>query len=155
MKTTKKQKPKFKALLEGLLLFVVALLITIPFVALSLVVTPLKFILTLRLQSGLDQLGAFFKRLAVSIDQFGNAATASLLDFFLIKPNGFKFGHEDDTVSYILGRNKYKKTLTLLGRFIVYVLHIIEFEHVEKAIESKKKADLEAKDRIILDEYYK
>jgi hypothetical protein len=151
----KKTKTNFSGLLEGFLLFIVSLLITIPLTALALIFTPLSYILNLRLKKGINELGIFFRRLAISVDQFGNAATATLLDFFLIKKHGVKFGNEDDTVSYILGLNKNWNTLTRLGRFTVLVLHVIEKNHVEKAVKMKIKADQEAAERFKNNAYYK
>jgi len=151
----KTNKPTYKTLLEGILLFIVALLITIPLTALALIITPLSYVINFRFKAGLNELGIFFRRLAISVDQFGNAATATLLNFFLIKKHGVKFGNEDDTVSYILGLNKNWNSLSRLGRFTVLVLHFIEKNHVEKAVKLKIKADQEAAERLKNNKYYK
>lgn len=148
-------KIKFKRFFTGVLLFVVSIILTVPLTLISFLLNPIYYVVSLKWQSGFNALGDYFRKLAVSVDQFGNASCKLLFDFILIKKKGYKFGDIDDTVSYILGRNYYKGTLTILGRFIVFILNLIDKEHITKAICLKIESDQEALLRIQNDEYFK
>jgi hypothetical protein len=148
-------KIKLKRFWTGLLLFVVSLLLTIPLTILAFIWNPVYFIVSIKWQSGFNTLGDYFRKLAVSVDQFGNASTATILNFLLIKRNGIKFGDIDFTVSYILGRNYFHGTLSLFGRFIVWLLDLIDKEHVQNAVHEQIEKDQEALLRIQENEYFK
>ena len=138
----------------GFVLFIVAFILTAFVSVLSVIITPIYYIVNLDWKGGFKQLNYWFLMLAVSIDQFGNVSCAKVLQLTMTKsPDAHPFGNEDDTVSYVLGRNKYKNNLTNFGKFIVWVLHVIDRNHVEKAIESKIKSDQEANKRL-KDNYY-
>lgn len=151
---TKILKINLVAFMQGLTLLIVAFVLTAFFTVLSVVITPLVYLIRLKAQTGLNQLGAWFKLIAISLDQFANVTTATILNATLSKPGAHKYGGEDDTISYILGRNKYSGKLTIFGKFIVLLLHLIERNHVEKAIESKIKQDEQAAHRLQKDSYY-
>jgi O-antigen/teichoic acid export membrane protein len=148
-------KIKLKRFWTGLLLFVVSLLLTIPLTILAFIWNPVYFIVSIKWQSGFNALGDYFRKLVVSVDQFGNASTATILNFLLIKRNGIKFGDIDFTVSYILGRNYFHSTLSLFGRFIVWLLDLIDKEHVQNAVHEQIEKDQEALLRIQENEYFK
>lgn len=141
--------------MQGLTLLIIAVILTAIFTAISLIFDPIYYLVTLKWQSGFNHLGGWFKKLAISVDQFGNASSATILNFLLRKKGGVDFGDEDDTISYIIGRNHYRNTLTFLGKIIRLILHLIDRHHVEKAVDKKVEADQEALLRIQNDVYYK
>jgi hypothetical protein len=148
-------KIKLKRFFVGVTLLIVALFLTIPLTLFSFVLNPILYIVRFKWQSGFNALGDYFKRLAISVDQFGNASCATLFDICLIKKGGYAFGNIDDTVSYILGRNYYRGTLSILGRIIVFILNVIDKDHVIKAVNDKVESDQEALLRIQNNEYFK
>ena len=78
----------------------------------------------------------YLLNIAISVDQTGNVTCAPLFDDILIKgEEAYRFGNIDETVSSVLGKNKYRGTLTWLGRAISWVLNKIEKDHVEKSVE--------------------
>jgi hypothetical protein len=141
--------------MQGISLLIVAIVFTAFFAILSFIFDPIYYLIRLKWQSGLNHLGDWFKKLAISIDQFGNASAATMLNFMLRKKGGIDFGDEDDTISYVIGRNYYHNSLTIFGKMIRLILHLIDRNHVEKAVDSKLEADQEALLRIQNDIYYK
>jgi hypothetical protein len=141
--------------MQGITLFIIALAITIFFTLISLVFDPIFYIITLKWQTGFNRIGEWLKNLAISIDQFGNVSSATILNFALRKKGGLDFGEIDDTISYVLGRNYHHKTLTIMGKIIVGILNLIEKNHVDIAIYKKIDSDQEAMLRCQQDEYFK
>lgn len=70
---------------------------------------------------------------AISYDQLGNVILAPLMNVLLKKKGGKFFGHPDETISFVLGRNKALGKLTKLGKLIADGLNKIDPNHVEKA----------------------
>lgn len=138
----------------GLLLFIVAFILTGFLTAISFIITPIYYIITLKWRSGTKQLNKWFLNLALSIDQFGNVSCSTTLKILLTKKGAHSFGNEDDTVSYCLGRAKYQDKLTVLGKIIVKLLHTLEANHVEKAVAAKIKSDEEAIVRLQENKYF-
>lgn len=58
----------------------------------------------------------------VDIDRFGNRHFRALFNKTLIKPNGYKFGNIEETISAVLGHNIKLKTLTRSGKILVFLL---------------------------------
>ena len=103
-------------------------------ILLSVILLPLGWLyslVTLRLSVG--KLGAYFKTIAISIDQLGNVVMSNLLNDILIKDYGYKFGDEDETISKVLGINKANNTLLKTGKIVSSILNKIDKNHVEKA----------------------
>ena len=71
----------------------------------------------------------YFIDSAKSIDCFGNVNLKPLFDACLIKTNGYKFGKNGETISSVLGKNQVKKTLTIIGWVIVYILWFIDIPY--------------------------
>jgi hypothetical protein len=114
----------------GLILLIIARL-------LSWVLFPIGWfysLITFRVRWG--RLDEYFKKMAISLDQMGNVVLANLMNDFLIKSEGYKFGNPDDTISAVLGINKRNNTLKSTGKFIALVLNKIDPNHVEKASEN-------------------
>lgn len=79
-------------------------------------------------------LSQFFYTLAVSIDQLWNTFARYLLDDVMITKDWYKFGNEDDTVSYVLWINWKYWTLTRHGKFLCRLLSVIDPGHCMKSI---------------------
>lgn len=84
--------------------------------------------------------GKYFKKIAVSYDQTGNAINGQMLTDCLGNGEGEKFGNPDETVSGIVGKKKKSNTLSHLGWAIAVCLNKIEKDHVEKAIEEDEQS---------------
>lgn len=148
-------KLNYTRLMQGLSLFLLSVILTAFFTALSFVIIPIAYLITIRWQSGLNAIGDYFYRLAISVDQFGNGSCAKMLDLCLIKKDGIKFGEIDDTISYVIARNKYKGTLTIVGRFFGWLLNKLDKEHLEKSINEKIESDQEALLRVQENKYWR
>ena len=74
-------------------------------------------------------LKVWFYRTAMSIDRFANVNAAELFNDIFIKKGGYKFGHPDETISSVIGKNQQNKTLTRVGRTLRYILDKIEPNH--------------------------
>lgn len=80
-------------------------------------------------------LSKYFYNCAVALDQLGNVTLQHILNFLFIYKNGYKFGHTDETISSVLGKNKKQQKLTVLGKWLDYILEKIEPNHTIKSIE--------------------
>ena len=120
----------------GVILFIVALI-------LSLILVPIGFIFTLvkstykrRLKTALKRLNGYFYTMAYSIDQYGNVVCQDLFNWALIKSNSkHLFGDPDETISSVLGKNKINNTLTFTGKVLDYILHFLDNNHSINSIE--------------------
>jgi hypothetical protein len=114
----------------GFILLIISILLS----AILLPVGWLYSLFTLRLS--IKRLGAYFKTIAISIDQLGNVVLSNLLNDVLIDKNGYQFGDEDETISKVLGVNKANNTLLKTGKIVSSILNRIDKNHVEKASKS-------------------
>lgn len=121
--------------LIGLFLFLVSTI-------LALVLYPIGFIystLTHIFRFGWVETDKYLFRCAIATDQHGNTFLAKLFNDTLIKSkNGvtsYKFGYQKETISSVLGKNKVLGTLTKLGKFLDWILHILDTDHSIKSIE--------------------
>ena len=128
----------------GVILFIVAIILTAPLFVLNLLIAPIIDIVTFNWKGGLHNLDRWFLSMAISIDQFGNASCARLFNRVFINKRGYQFGNIDQTVSFVLGVNLIRGNLTKLGKFIVWVLNIIEKDHCLKAFWVQYDHDCEA-----------
>jgi hypothetical protein len=111
----------------GFILLIVA-------IVLSLILLPIGWFYSLiTLRGDLKKLNSYTKLIALSINQLGNVVLSNLMNDTLIKENGYKFGNEDETISKVLGINKYYGKLTKLGKKISDILNWLDKDHVEKA----------------------
>jgi len=119
------------------------IILLITAIVLSVILFPLGWLyslLTLSVSS--KKLSFYFITVALSIDQLGNVMMAKLFNDILIKtPESYKFGDEDDTVSFVLGKNQIRGTLTTTGRILADILDWIDKDHCKKAVDlAYKKA---------------
>ena len=84
---------------------------------------------------GINGIGEFTLKIAISIDQLGNVLMQHLLNALWIKTGGYKFGNRDETISSALGRNKKLGTLTFLGKAMDKVLDVIDPNHSLNSID--------------------
>lgn len=116
----------------GFILLIIAIFLAIPLLPLGW----LYSIFTLR--SKPEKLNAYARVIALSIDQLGNVVLSNLFNDIMIKKGGYPFGDEDETISKVLGVNKYIKKLTWLGSLLADILNKIDPDHVEKAAGNHK-----------------
>lgn len=82
----------------------------------------------------LSTINGYFKDEALSIDIYGNRAMRTMWNLLLIKPDGYQFGRQGETISSVLGRNELRGKLKLLGKFLVWILNLIDKNHCIKSI---------------------
>jgi len=119
----------------GVLLFVIAVVLTIVTVPIGILYGVFKCIFKFNLKGLFRKTNFYFKQLAISIDQLGNVAMQDLFDDIFITKNGYKFGDVDETISSVLGKNEQMKTLTTFGKAIVKILNFIDPNHALNSIE--------------------
>lgn len=81
-----------------------------------------------------DNKKGYFKSTAINIDKFGNREFRSLFNKVLIKPEGYQFGNEKETISSVLGKNQRDMTLKFMGKFMVSLLDKIHANHCRISI---------------------
>lgn len=84
---------------------------------------------------GIQGLGEYFLKIAISIDQLGNVLMQHLLNLLWVKRNGYAFGNRDETISSAIGKNKRQGTLTPFGRFFDTLLDTIDPDHSLNSID--------------------
>ena len=75
----------------------------------------------------------YLYEIACSLDALGNVICGPLFNRMWIVPGGHQFGSYKETISKVLGINKYYNHLTPHGRWWADVLNWIDKDHVEKA----------------------
>ena len=83
----------------------------------------------------IQDVSKLMRSLAVAIDQIGNVVCATLFNLTLIERDAEdKFGHEAETISSVLGKNKLANKLTRLGKALDWILDKIDPNHSVKWI---------------------
>lgn len=77
----------------------------------------------------------WFYATAFEIDKLGNFMGAPLFNEVLIKTGGYKFGHRNETISSVLGKNYRDGTLTKVGNGIRWILDKIDENHCLNSID--------------------
>jgi hypothetical protein len=113
------------------------ILLTLVAFLLVAILTPIGIAFTVLFRCG--QISEYFRKFAISLDQLGNVTCQWLLNATLIKVEGLCFGNEDQTVSYVLGRNKETKTLTIAGQLIAKMLNQWDTNHIEQAVKNEQE----------------
>ena len=115
----------------GLILFIISNV-------LACLIYPIGFlysvVLTL-LKSGYKTLDDYLFNCALATDQHANVFLAKLFNDVMIKQGGHKFGNPDETISSVLGKNKLMGKLSLCGKCLDYILHLLDENHSIKSIE--------------------
>lgn len=144
----------------GLLLWIASIILKYLAFAIGVVFQPIYYFVTFKWKSGFGQIGNWFFKMALSNDQAGNVQNSQVFEILFTrdKKNAVKYGNPDDSISYVLARNHYKKNLTLVGRLVGRLLNKIDPNnggHLYKAIISKIMADQEAINRIHDNKYFR
>jgi len=81
-------------------------------------------------------LSKYYRNVAISHDQAANVAAEKLFNKILIEKDAdYKFGHPDDTISEVVARNYYKKSLRIAGWLLAKILSRLGKNHLENAID--------------------
>ena len=88
---------------------------------------------------GNGEIGKWHFDLAISKDQYGNVVGKYFFNDVWIKPDGYKFGKPDETMSSALGKNKRISMFRKFGESIANFLNKIDPNHVEKSIEEDER----------------
>jgi 8-oxo-dGTP diphosphatase len=103
-------------------------------IVLAAVLLPIGFFV--QIIFGFWNIKAYFYKVALSIDQLGNVVCQNLFNCTLIIwSSPHRFGHEDETISSVLGKNEKEKTLSVLGKALCFLLNSIDKEHTYKSID--------------------
>ena len=148
-----------KRLFAGMLLLIISIILKYLVTAIAMLINPIYYLVTLKWKTGIDTLGEWFYKVALSNDQTGNVIGGVIFKYLFTKNkvNFHPFGDEDDTVSYVLARNKYKGNLNLPGTMLGGLLDIIDSSgggHLVKAISNKIGRDQEAVIRMNENKYF-
>lgn len=76
----------------------------------------------------------YFLSTARNLDIFANREFRALWNKVLIKPEGYQFGKEGETLSSALGKNQRDKTLKQKGKELVWILDKLDKNHCINAI---------------------
>lgn len=137
------RKTNFYLFMQGLTLLLVSIILSMVVIPLSVVFSFIHYFIRFKWQSGLNALGQWMKDIAISIDVFGNVAAGRMFTVLFAKRGGYEFGEHGETISYALGKNMVRGTLTILGRLLVFILELIDSGHMLEAIHSKIEDDHE------------
>ena len=148
-----------KRLFSGLLLLLISIILKYVVTALAIIINPIYYVITLKWRTGTNALGDWLHNVALANDQTGNVIGGVIFKYLFTKNHikAHPFSDEDDTVSYVLARNKYKMTLSMSGRLLAALLNIIDPTdggHMIKSIHSKIESDEEALLRLQENKYF-
>ncbi len=121
----------------GLLLFVIAVVLSIITVPFGMLYGAIKCLLRFDFNSLIRKTNKYFRFMAIAIDQMGNVAMQDLFNDILIQNDGYQFGDVDETISSVLGKNQRMNELTYLGYLLVRFLDFIDPNHALNSIEEK------------------
>jgi hypothetical protein len=116
----------------GLILFILSNV-------LACLIYPIGFLYSVGLtifKSGYKTLDDYLFNCAYATDQHANVFLAKLFNDVMIKQGGHKFGNPDETISSVLGKNKLMGKLSLFGKCLDYILHLLDNNHSIKSIEN-------------------
>lgn len=77
----------------------------------------------------------YFRSSAINIDRFANREFRTLWNLALKKNEGYKFGHIDETISSVLGKNKRDGTLSKKGKILASILDFFDKNHCFNSID--------------------
>lgn len=123
-----------------MLLYILALILAFILTPVGIIFTFIKSFYNNSFKNAIKNLNLQFKTIAISIDQYGNVVCKDLFNSTLIKKNSnYLFGHEDDTISKVIGHNKLDNTLSKTGIVIENILNFLDNNHSLKAVEYEKR----------------
>lgn len=116
-------------------LYIVALLLQAVLKPIGKIYGFLRYIITLDFKG----LVKYLEKLSKSIDQHGNVILAPLMNDVLLKGRYTPFGHEDDTISEIIGFNIEEGTANKAGIGLGKFLDFFDEGHCKKAAENYRR----------------
>ena len=147
------------------LLFVLAVTLAVALLPLGIIYSFVRRMIGMRFKDWMKLFGDYFFALAHSVDQFGNVMLGDIMNDTLARTqptwgyeeqtqswyvsywaHPYKFGHMDETISSAIGKNKANGTLTVLGKFISWLLDTIDPNHSIKSIDNTIKNGESTKD---------
>lgn len=78
----------------------------------------------------------YLYNICIGLDQLGNVVCATLFNWALIKKDSPSFGNPDETISSVIGKNKVKNNLTILGKLLDLFLDLLDKNHTINSIEN-------------------
>lgn len=151
--------------MKGLLLFLISVIgVSLVFVVSTIFSIIYYTIHFWKVKEAYGKVDKYFYDMAHSVDQFGNVNCQNLFNHVIIskkwrvaRPNPTKysengnyheFGDVDDTISYIIGDNDLRKTLSPFGIFWGRFLNFVDKDHLGKSIVAKIQQDRLARLRL-------
>lgn len=128
-------------LIQNLLLALVALMLSFLLIPLGIIFAIIFCVFKLDDEIALKYFERLFLYIALSIDKVGNFACAILFNTCLIKNSDrkYRFGKENQTISFVMGKNLEADNLTFVGKILNDILNLFEKDHVVKTV--KKEDD--------------
>jgi hypothetical protein len=116
----------FKNFIISLLLWVLCIFLVLPISFINLICVLIKY----------KSIKGYFLSTAVSFDRWANREFRTLWNMCLIKQkiSLHHFGHIEETISSVLGKNEVCKTLTIAGKILCFILNTIDKNHCNKSI---------------------
>jgi len=115
----------------GFILYIISILSSLVILPIGLVTAPIILLIRFNKNEG-DE---YFRNLALSKDQHGNAAMSLLFNLVMIKKGGYTFGNIDETISSVFGKNEARGTLTAFGLIWSRLLNKLDHNHTSKSID--------------------
>lgn len=109
---------------RGFLLFLIAWALLLPLTIINYIVVTIK-----------SSPSGYFLSTALNLDIFANREFRALWNSTLKKPNGYKFGHFNETISGVLGKNKRENTLSCIGKALAFTLDTLDENHCINSID--------------------
>lgn len=126
--------------MKGILLAIVAVLLSVLLMPLGILYSMTRLWVKANFRTWFKHVNQYFYIIAISIDQMGNVIMQELFNDLLIKRGGNLFGHEDETISSVLGKNYQSNNLRLLGKGLNWFLNLFEENHSVNSIEEDEGA---------------
>lgn len=123
------------------MLIVNLILLIIAYLLMSLV-SVLSFIYTtIRMVWRRDWAGLslYYYEVALAIDKAGNIIGQWTFNDWWVKPDGYRFGNHNETVSRVLAENQHMNRWYKFGRIIGWILNTIDRNHLDKSLKTKGK----------------
>jgi len=123
----------------NLLLYVISFLLRTLFVTIGIIYDICKIFRYSHFDRSFKYINQKYRRLAILVDQFGNAACPEFWNDVLIKKESIhRFGVLDQTISAVLGLNYQAGTLTKVGLWLNNALNYFWKDHTIKAAQEIK-----------------
>ncbi len=119
----------------GVILFLIAILLSAISLPIGFAYFILKCVFTFRFKKFAIRFNRYFLKLAISIDQMGNVAMQEIFNDTLIKNRDYPFGDEDETISSVIGKNFKAGNLTGFGKALNAILDFLDPNHSLNSIE--------------------